>query len=113
MKNSSRRQSETVTCCALCGRGVPLTFHHLIPRTLHSNKWFKKNFTREQMGEGIYVCRDCHGAIHRFIPDHKKLGRHHNTLETLLEHEGLAGFVAWLSKRDPASRIRTSRPRPV
>ena len=50
--NSS--QSETV--CVLCGSTQLVTFHHLIPRTCHSNKWFKKNFTRAEMKErGIGV----------------------------------------------------------
>jgi hypothetical protein len=85
--------------CALCGRERKLTFHHLIPRTLHSNKWFEKNFTKEEMRtRGIEVCRECHSAIHRFIPE-KELGRNFNTLEKLLTHEALSRFVSWISKR--------------
>ena len=49
-------------------------FHHLIPRTVHTNKWFKKRYTREQMREGINVCTSCHHAIHALIPDEKELG---------------------------------------
>ena len=85
--------------CALCGRERLLTFHHLIPRTLHSNKWFEKNFTKDDMrSRGIDVCRECHSAIHRFLSE-KELGRHYNTLEKLRAHEALARFVAWISKR--------------
>ena len=91
----------------MCGREMPLTFHHYIPRTLHANKWFRKNFTREQMAEGIDVCRDCHSAIHKYIPREKELGREYNTREKLLAHEELGTFVQWLSKRDPSSRVRT------
>jgi len=76
-----------------------LTFHHLIPRTFHSNKWFEKNFTKEDMrNRGIAVCRECHSAIHRFLSE-KELGRHYNTLEKLRAHEALAHFVDWISKR--------------
>jgi len=85
--------------CALCGRERTLTFHHLIPRTLHSNKWFEKNFKKEDMRtRGIEVCRECHSAIHRFISE-KELGRNFNTLEKLLTHEALSRFVSWISKR--------------
>jgi len=42
--------------CELCKRENELTFHHLIPRTNHKNKWFKKNFTREEMNQGINIC---------------------------------------------------------
>lgn len=84
--------------CQLCGREANLTFHHLIPRTLHRNKWFKKQFTREQMGEGINVCRECHLAVHRFA-DHKELGRSFNTRELLLAHPEIAKFVVWVRKK--------------
>lgn len=95
--------------CELCHRRRPLTFHHLIPRTLHSNKWFKKNFTREQMAAGLNVCRDCHGAIHRFIPE-KRLGREYNTRKKLLAEPQVAQFVAWIAKRD-TGRVRTAASR--
>ncbi|MEM9827496.1 MAG: hypothetical protein AAF958_12970, partial [Planctomycetota bacterium] len=57
-----------VDCCALCGRQPKrgTTRHHLIPRCCHSNRWFKKRFAREQMNETVPLCRDCHGAVHRF-----------------------------------------------
>ena len=84
--------------CQLCARELPLTFHHLIPRTLHSNKWFKRNFSREQMREGAYLCRDCHGAVHRFI-DEKQLGKAFNTLELLSQHPQVARFASWVAGR--------------
>lgn len=93
--------------CALCERDRPLTFHHFIPRRCHSNKWFKKNFTREQMNAGIDVCRDCHAAIHKFIPDHKQLARQYSTRDSLLTHEQLATFVAWIRGRETTGRVRT------
>ena len=91
--------------CALCQREDSLTFHHLIPKTLHSNKWFKKNFTRQDMCRGIDLCRDCHGAVHRFITE-KQLGREFNTLEALAAHPDVAKFVAWIAPRRPG-RVRT------
>lgn len=85
--------------CALCGRERLLTFHHLIPRTFHSNKWFEKNFTKDAMQSGgINVCRECHAAIQRFLSE-KELGRNYNTLEKLRAHEAFARFVAWISRR--------------
>ena len=88
--------------CTLCLRTLKkgTTKHHLIPRRCHRNRWFQKNFTREQMRVTIDVCRDCHNAIHRFVPREKELGRHHNTIETLLEHPEIGKFVAWVSKRN-------------
>ena len=90
-----------VGMCVLCGRRpkVGTTEHHLIPRQCHSNKWFKKRFTRRQMETTISVCRACHNAIHRFIPNHKDLARHYNTMEKLLSNEELAAFVVWVRKQ--------------
>lgn len=75
------------------------TEHHLIPRTLHSNKWFRKRYAREQMNQTISVCRDCHRAIHRFIPCEKDLGRNYASVEALLSHPKVGSFVAWVRKQ--------------
>ncbi len=87
--------------CELCGRYTKsgTTEHHLIPRTCHSNKWFKKNFTREQMSDTASLCRDCHRAIHRLIPDEKELGRHYNSLEKLRAHQPISKYLEWVRKQ--------------
>jgi len=87
--------------CDLCGRVTKrgTTEHHLIPRTCHSNKWFKKQFTRQQMNETIDLCRDCHRAIHEFIPSEKDLGRHYNTVERLRANEEMAKFLIWVRRQ--------------
>lgn len=51
------------------------------------------------MRETIPVCHDCHRAIHRFVPREKELGRHYNTVESLLGHEKIGRFVAWVRKQ--------------
>ncbi len=82
-------------CCAFCGSSQLLTFHHLIPKSCHSNKWFKKRFSREQMLQGgLVVCRPCHNFIHQRFSE-KQLGRYYYTLAALLEDEGVQRFVAW------------------
>ena len=75
------------------------TEHHLIPRTCHSNKWFRKRFSRQQMQETISVCRDCHLSIHRLIPSEKELGRHYHSVELLLGHGELRKFVDWVRRQ--------------
>ncbi len=64
---------------------------------MHKNKWFKKNFSKEQMIETVDLCRDCHKQIHLFTTE-KELGRYHNTLEKLMEHEKICNFVNWLKR---------------
>lgn len=87
--------------CELCERVTKrgTTEHHLIPRTCHSNKWFKKNFSREVMRQTVSLCRDCHSAVHRFVPDEKELGREFNSLERLLDHPAISKFVKWARKQ--------------
>jgi len=51
------------------------------------------------MQETISVCRDCHSAIHKFVPREKELGRYHNSIEKLLAHPEIGKFVDWVSKR--------------
>lgn len=87
--------------CDLCGRRTRrgTTEHHLIPRTCHSNKWFKKRYTRAQMQVTIDVCRDCHHAIHDLVPDEKELARQWNTLDTLQTHPEISKYLAWIKKR--------------
>ena len=85
--------------CELCQCDDARNLHHLIPRTVHSNKWFKKRFTREEMAAGIDVCRQCHRAIHDLISNEKELGRNCHSLEKLLAHPEIAKYVAWKQSR--------------
>lgn len=87
--------------CELCGSTNDyLNFHHLIPRTLHSNKFFKKLYSKIYMAtHGIWICKAfCHKQIHVFI-DEKEMGMNFNTLEKLLAHPEVKKFVEWRSKR--------------
>ena len=87
--------------CHLCERTMKAstTEHHLIPRTCHKNRWFKKNFTREQMAETISLCRDCHNELHELVPSEKELGRHFNTIDKIRSHPRIAKFLIWIAKQ--------------
>ena len=87
--------------CALCQReGLPLTEHHLIPRAVHRKDRFRKRFARADMlSQKLLVCRPCHDAIHRCIPDERELAEHYATLEALLSHECLAKQVRFWRKQ--------------
>ena len=85
--------------CALCGRDRPLTFHHLVPKKVHSRRRVKRRFDREELQRGIHLCRPCHRAVHHFVP-HLELAERYHTLDALREHPDIARFVAWASKQD-------------
>ncbi len=84
--------------CPLCWRKADLTFHHLIPRKLHRRNFFAKHYTREQLNQGILICRTCHNAVHRFY-DEMTLGKKLNTLEALQEDPTLSHHFAWVGKQ--------------
>ncbi len=85
--------------CQLCECEEAHNFHHFVPRTLHRNKWFKNRFTREEMRQGIEVCKSCHHAIHDLIPDEKELGRSYNTRSLLLNHPEIRKYVRWKRRK--------------
>lgn len=86
--------------CQLCERRVSATTrHHLIPRTLHANKWFKKRFSREELHATVDLCRDCHRQIHQFFTP-KELGRTYHSLEKLLADARMQRFVEWLRRSE-------------
>jgi len=86
--------------CSLCKFDYEkCTKHHLVPRTVHSNKWFKKHYNRDKLKRKIPVCRKCHLAIHDLIDDEKELGRYFNTLKKLLSNEKIIKYLEWKSKR--------------
>lgn len=85
--------------CQLCGRDNVLTFHHLIPTCLHTNKWFAKNYSSSELSKGIYICQyQCHSEIHKLIPE-KELGKYYNTVDKLMEHEQVRKYINWVKKR--------------
>lgn len=93
------REERKNGCCELCGRDRYLTFHHLIPRALHSKKRFIKLHSRHEMQtRGLYLCGECHDGIHDLLTE-KELGVSYNTKELLLAHEGVAKHVAWARKQ--------------
>lgn len=99
-KNYVARMKGPVGECEMCGREQPLTEHHLIPRAVHGKKFFRRQFTREEMtNRRISICRKCHKGIHRIIPDEKELARDFNTKDALLADERIAKHVAWVAKQ--------------
>jgi len=90
----------TIGKCEFCEREGEINEHHLIPKTNHSNKWFKKTFTKDFMkSTKIWLCKhDCHPTIHKFFTE-KELGRHYNTKELLLAHPKVSKYVEWVKKQ--------------
>ncbi|MEZ5536494.1 MAG: hypothetical protein R3F02_12810 [Thiolinea sp.] len=84
--------------CPLCQRECPLTFHHLIPRKLHRRTHFRKHYSKEQLHQGINICRQCHNGIHRRY-DEMQLAKILSTLEALQSDETLSRYFAWVARQ--------------
>lgn len=85
--------------CALCERNdIAVTEHHLIPRTLHTNRRVRKYFTVSQMEQTIDLCRACHKTVHACYTE-KELAQSFNTIEALRSAKFVLRFVEWIKKK--------------
>ena len=89
---------QTAKSCELCQRNAWLSFHHLIPKKVHRRQRFRKNFSKEQLSEGIDVCQLCHRGIHKLY-DEMTLARTLNTKQKLIEDENIQKHIAWVKKQ--------------
>ncbi len=95
----AKKEKSGIGVCSICEREKPLTFHHLIPKKNHKNKWFRKNFELGEMrNSGIYVCRDCHNKIHQVFGE-KELGKTYNKRELITAHPEIKKFAVWIRKQ--------------
>lgn len=92
------RGSDDRDSCLLCGRQTALTFHHLIPKKVHRRKRFRKRYGRDELNQGVKICRLCHSGVHRLF-DEMKLAMQLNSLESLRQHEALRRHIKWVSKQ--------------
>ncbi|KIJ27521.1 hypothetical protein M422DRAFT_61135 [Sphaerobolus stellatus SS14] len=84
--------------CEICGRAVPLTYHHLIPRSTHT-KVLKKGWHSENMINSVaWLCRSCHSTVHR-AASNEDLARYFYTVELLLEREDIQKWQKYAAKQ--------------
>ena len=102
--------------CELCHREMPITLHHLVPRSTHD--YFLAH--PDQLGfevtkmslrmKTVRLCRPCHTHVHSTIRDHRTLAREYGSIETLMSLESIRKFVAYISKqRTSDGRMATIR----
>jgi hypothetical protein len=93
-----RWKATRTEACQLCEREwIPLTYHHLIPRSTHA-KVLKKGWHDElDLNRVAWLCAACHKFVHRVEPN-EELARYWNTVERLRERDDVQKFVAWVRK---------------
>jgi hypothetical protein len=84
--------------CLLCERHTALTFHHLIPKTLHRRYRAKKIYSRAQLSLGIRICRLCHDGLHDLY-DEKTLARCYSTVDEIISDADVLKHVEWVSRQ--------------
>ncbi len=86
--------------CEMCGRDLPTTSHHLIPKQIHSKSWCKKMFTKDEMkNRRANLCGDCHPYLHRKFT-HGELGKLYNTIDKILTNEKVNKFIKFVKKQN-------------
>ncbi len=84
-----------------------LTLHHLIPRKLHRRAFFKKNYSRDQLGTCVLLCRTCHRGIHKIYTE-MQLAKEFYTLEMLRADPAITKHAGWVAKQRVASLKSTA-----
>jgi len=85
--------------CALCDLNYDdetlLNFHHLIPKSFHSNKRILKQYSKEFLNKnGVYLCISCHNKLHSCI-DEKDMAFEINTIEKIKENDEIKTWIKW------------------
>lgn len=85
--------------CPICTRELPLTFHHLIPKSTHKKMVKQHGYSKEYLNShGVDLCRPCHSHVHRLIPL-MDMALTFNTLERILEHNGVKKWIPYIRKQ--------------
>ncbi len=93
--------------CAMCHRTMPLTAHHMIPKSEHA-RYIKKGLTRQfLLGKDnvVDICLPCHSAVHR-SESNAKLADECFTLERISSHPKIASFITYASKQRISQKKR-------
>ncbi|CAO2656397.1 Nn.00g052000.m01.CDS01 [Neocucurbitaria sp. VM-36] len=93
------------SACELCGRDwVPLTYHHLIPKSTHERVLKRGWHAEEMLGSVAWLCRACHSFVHR-LARNEELARGFYTVDLIVKGgvEGdeekraeVEGWVRWV-----------------
>jgi len=85
--------------CEICERSrVKLTYHHLIPKSVHAKALKKKWHPESMLNSVAWLCRSCHSAVHH-VASNEDLARFFYTVDLLLERDDLQKWKKYASKQ--------------
>lgn len=95
------------TECELCERDwVPLTYHHLIPKSTHDRVRKRGWHDEDVLNSVAWLCRACHSFVHR-MASNEELARYYYTVELIREGgvdedeekaQEVEGWVKWVGR---------------
>lgn len=89
---------KTCELCQLQYDDKDTNFHHLIPKSLHKNKYIVKHFKNIDLNKyGLTLCKGCHNKIHSCIAE-KDLALRFNSLSLLKQHNDIKTWLIWKYK---------------
>ncbi|KAK0113723.1 hypothetical protein ONS95_013971 [Cadophora gregata] len=93
-----RTTSNQATECEICGRSwISLTYHHLIPKSVHAKVLKRGWHTEDQLENVAWLCRACHSFVHR-VANGEELAKDFFTVESLVEREDVRRFAEWVGR---------------
>lgn len=86
------------SACEICERDwIPLTYHHLIPKAVHS-KALKRGWHEEHdLNQVAWLCRACHSYVHR-MASNEELAREWYTVEAILKRKDTQEWAKWAGR---------------
>ena len=86
------------SACELCERDwIPLTYHHLIPRSTHE-KVLKRGWHPERRLNAVaWICRACHDFVHG-IASNEELAREWWSLDRIRAREDTQIWIDWVGR---------------
>lgn len=92
---NTRSQAEG---CEICERPwIPLTYHHLIPRSTHA-RVLKRGWHEEwDLNKVAWLCRACHSFVHGCVSN-EELAKEWYSVERLLQREDVQKWAKWAGR---------------
>ncbi|KAJ7659193.1 hypothetical protein DFH06DRAFT_437622 [Mycena polygramma] len=91
---SSTRAKE----CEICEREIPLTYHHLIPRSVHAKATKKKWHPPSMLNSVAWLCRPCHTVVHH-VATNQELAQNCYSVNLLLQRDDIQRWGKYASKQ--------------
>ncbi|KAF2121978.1 hypothetical protein BDV96DRAFT_483098 [Lophiotrema nucula] len=90
--------STRTTECELCHREwIPLSYHHLIPKSTHDRVLKRGWHTEDRLNSVAWLCRACHSFVHRSASN-EELAKEWYTVELLEQREDVQAWVKWVGR---------------